>query len=162
MLVYHLMIYIRAALVLFFDPTMLRKTTTRNNFVLYIVQSSVFFFFTKNLSASYAVSALLNKQTLQCEHSLAGINAWFFKSLQWNAEEQKEDKRFSRFSWLSQSSKWCRKVVNFYGTVLWGYFSPFLRFLLYYSITHVSTMIKCFMCYKHNILKLWLRRGIFS
>ena len=33
------------------------------------------------------------------------------------------------------------------------------------SITHAvdsTTMIKCFMCYKHIVLKLWLRRGIFS
>ena len=47
--------------------------------------------------------------------------------------------------------------------VLWGYFGPFLWGFC--SITRVidsTTMTDCFMCYKHNVLKLRLRRGIFS
>ena len=41
------------------------------------------------------------------------------------------------------------------------YSSPFLRFLLVSPRTDSHTMIKYFMCVKHNVLKLWLRPKFF-
>ena len=52
--------------------------------------------------------------------------------------------------------------INTSATVKWCYFSPFRGF---FSMTHIidsPTMIKYFMCVKHSVLKLWLRRWIFS